>query len=328
MKLNGPTTLSGRKTVLTATLLVGVTLWSGFSHALGEAISKRLEVTSEEQISIIVPRGKVKVEGTQSNYFEVTGNLDEKLEELVMDSSDGVTRFEVVIPEHLNQGKEKEESNLSFKVPQGALITMEGTNTDISMMTLQGQSSAKTVNGDIAFKTMENQLNVSTVNGDVEGREISATTELKSVNGDIELFKAVGVFELASVNGDMELELESDNIKVELVNGDLELSLTQGQTATLNNVNGDIEASLLDAKAPEIQLSTVNGDATLKLSDKVSAQFKLSAKVGGDIDNNFNQLKPQTNEYGPGEWLNFSTGEGVGHITMSTVNGSLELEKL
>lgn len=316
--------------IITGMALLGAVLWSMAALAAGESIDRSFDVSASEQIEITIPRGTIQIIGTEINRFEVSGTLDEKLEKLVLESGEGVTQFEVILPEPYQheQGKNKTESRLTFKVPFGALIRAKGTNTDFALEQLKGVTEATTINGDIRLSKLANQIKATTVNGDIKGSEIIAKMEMKSVNGDVRLTKAKGAFEVTSVNGDMTLELASKQVKVELVNGELELILKEAEQADLTNVNGDIEAEFPGVTAPQIQVSTVNGDATVKLPAQINAKFELAAKAGGDIDNSFNSQKPQSHEYGPGEWLNFANGEGKGQIKMSTVNGSLEIEKL
>lgn len=316
-----------REFVFPLVILV-LALWSPLVLAAGEPIDKRIEVSASEEIEIIVPRGKVQVIGVAGNTFHVKGTLDEELKKLAMKSDEGRTQFELIVPETLEHNSRNAGANLVFQIPHGALLKVQGTETDIQVEKIQGQTEVITINGDLQLKQLHNQIKASTVNGDLKGSNLKGSMEMKSVNGDVFLTKAQGTFELASVNGDMALELSSKQVKVELVNGDLELLLTQAEQAQLNNVNGEIEAQLPDAEKPHIQVSTVNGDASIKVPATINAKFNLAAKVGGDIDNEFNQQKPKSNEYGPGEWLNFSNGEGKGQVKMSTVNGSLEINKL
>ena len=54
-----------------------------------------------------------------------------------------------------------------------------------------------------------------------------------------------------------------------------------------------------------------------------SARFELEAHAGGSIRNHINDSKVSKVKYGPGQWIDFTEGNGNSRVRVSTVNGKV-----
>ncbi len=91
-------------------------------------------------------------------------------------------------------------------------------------------------------------------------------------------------------------------------------------------MNGEIifHAGLRDGG--KLSVETVNGDVDIQFADGVSARFDIET-FNGDIDNCFGPKAERTSKYAPGWELSFTEGDGDGRVTITTLNGDVEMCK-
>lgn len=313
-------------------LILGLTL-SVFSGSLwaAESVNENLQVAANEKILIENMRGEVEIVATRDNRFKVSGTLDEKAEGYDLESKNGITSFKVKMPRSVNFGgwneEEKQGSNLKIEVPSGAQLEFQGVNANVRVTGVQGSSKITTVNGSVYGEKLQKFIQLETVNGEISSLNNNGRITLSTVNGEIEDKGSEGRLSIEAVNGSIEVSSAATEVSVSVVNGEAELELTQVQQLSMSSVNGNVDAELKGVLAPRVEASTVSGNASLKLDKNINAKFNLVANAGGSIKNELSSQKAEKAKYGPRRSLEFSLGTGEGSIEMSTVSGTLELER-
>lgn len=311
-------------------LILGLAL-SVFSQFLwaAESVNENLQVANNEKIFIENMRGEVEITATAENRFKVSGTLDEKADGYSMESKNGFTSFKVKMPTMHNYGgwgSDDKGSRLKIEVPQGAELEFEGVNSSVRVSSVQGSTKISTVNGSVYGEKLQNFIQLETVNGEITSVNNNGRITLSTVNGEIKDDGSQGRLSIDAVNGSIDSKSSASEVSVSVVNGEAELELTNVQQLNMSSVNGSLDAELKDSLTPRIEVSTVSGDAKLKLDKGVNAKFNLVANAGGSIKNELTSQKAEKAKYGPRRSLEFSTGKGEGRVEMSTVSGSLELE--
>lgn len=148
-------------------------------------------------------------------------------------------------------------------------------------------------------------------------------TEDNDVSVAFEVQVPAGVrFEGVTVNGDISgVGLPAD-AELSTVNGDVDLEA--GGVARATTVNGSIEVTMGSAKwTGQLEFTTVNGSIEVELPASISADFEAST-VNGSVESDFpitiqGKMSPRS--------LRGRIGEGGPKLKMTTVNGSISLEK-
>ena len=126
---------------------------------------------------------------------------------------------------------------------------------------------------------------------------------LKSVNGGVEANGLSGDVEVATVNGDVEATSNDGLVRASTVNGSIDVSMGR------SNWTGELE------------FETVNGSITVALPGELHSEVHAST-VNGSISTDW----PLTirGRFGP-KRLSGTVGNGGRTLSLSTVNGSIEL---
>ncbi len=132
----------------------------------------------------------------------------------------------------------------------------------------------------------------------------------RNVNGEL-YARGLRFQEAITVNGEIEL----DSCEAELltsVNGTIKARLALAGPLTASTVNGELELDIEELD-DNIQVSTVNGDIRLRLTDFCDAKI-TTKKVNGDVE--LVGINPEEPVIGAGTY----------DVRVSTVNGDVRVE--
>ncbi len=129
---------------------------------------------------------------------------------------------------------------------------------------------------------------------------------------------------VSTVNGSVDVEDATDEVDAHTVNGDVTAS-SSGGPVSATTVNGSVRASMARVPSDEdLEFTTVNGSVIVELPADVGADVELGT-LNGSLHTDFEmtvrgRLQPKR--------LSAHIGKPGGpHITLHTVNGSIELRK-
>ena len=275
--------------------------------AAAESVNKVVDAAADGHVDISNTAGSIEVYGWSNTRVEVTGELGERVEELVLERDGDRVTVKVKVPKN---GGRNIESDIVVRVPEKSSIDVSGVSADIRVEDVLGEQSLHTVSGDVSVESASADVEVASVSGDVEveGDRKDTETQANSVSGDITLFGLGGEIRAEVVSGDVTIDEGSyDRVMVESVNGDLVFvaELRKGGRLAAESVNGDVE---------------------IKFAGDISADFEIDS-FNGRIDNCFGPEAKRTSKYAPGWELSFTEGDGDGNVTISTLNGDIHICK-
>jgi len=273
--------------------------------ASAEGINETIDAAANGHVDIINIAGTVEVYGWSRNSVEVTGELGERVEELVVERNGDKVLVKVKVPQ---KGGSKIASDLTIRVPTASSIDVSAVSADIEVEDVSGEQTLHTVSGDVDTEVVDNDVSAESVSGDVEvsGEGEDAVTSANTVSGDVTLFRVAG------------------EVSAEAVSGDLTVDEGSFDRATLNTVNGEIIFQAELREGGKLTIDTVNGDVDVLFSTRVSAKFDIET-FNGDISNCFGPEAQRTSKYTPGWELSFTEGDGNGRVVMSTLNGDVDV---
>ena len=146
--------------------------------------------------------------------------------------------------------------------------------------------------------------------------------ENNDVTVDFEVRVPRGVdFAGRTVNGRVTATGLTGDVRAHTVNGDVRV--TTAGTAEASTVNGSIDVAMGRANWDVLEFETVNGSITVELPSSVDSEVHAST-VNGGIDTDF----PLTvrGKWGP-KRMTGTIGRGGRELSLSTVNGSIEIRK-
>jgi hypothetical protein len=155
------------------------------------------------------------------------------------------------------------------------------------------------------FKSMIGEN--ATVDYTVRVPEQAQLKDVSSVNGRIHIEGVAGDITASTVNGETEVKNAHHNLK-------------------LNTVNGSIKAEM-DAlgDGQSVSLDAVNGELELTVPENTDAAFSVST-VNGQIASDFPNLQPKK-EFPVGNSLDGVLGRGGARVKAGAVNGTIKFLK-
>lgn len=279
------------------------------SPASARDINETLDADPKGSVEIYNTAGSVTIEGWSRKAVEVTGTLGNEVEEFIFER-DGDDIIVKVKPKRGTSGGRGYVSDIVVRVPQGSSIDVATVSADIDVKGVHGEQELQSVSGEVDAEVHAVALEVETVSGDidVQGNNKDSETELATVSGDISAKQLSGEVDMESVNGDLTL-----------VGG----SFTE---ANFETVNGRIEYEANLRKGGELDIETVNGRVDVNFVGSVSADFEIET-FNGRIKNCFGPKAEKVSKYAPGWELSFTEGNGDGSVSISTLNGGVNLCK-
>lgn len=268
-------------------------------------VDESVDAARDGQVEIINISGSVEVYGWSQGTVEVTGELGEKVEELILERNGDKVLVKVKVPRNNSNNI---SSDLVVRVPEGSSIDVSTVSADITVESVEGEQSLHTVSGDVDTQAFGSDVSAQSVSGDVE------------VNGD----GNDAEISANTVSGDVTVIDVSGSVSAEAVSGDVMVRDGSFERAGMNTVNGEIDfqASLLDGG--KLTAESVNGDVDIQFDGDVNARFDIET-FNGDIENCFGPKAERTSKYAPGWELSFTEGDGEGRVTISTLNGDIDI---
>ena len=277
------------------------------SSVAADSVNETVDAAADGHVDISNTAGSVEVYGWSNTRVEVTGELGDRVEELVLEREGDRVTVKVKVP---RSGGSKIASDIVVRVPEDSSIDVSGVSADIDVEDVLGEQSLHTVSGDIRTESVAADVEAASVSGDVEveGDRKDTDTRANSVSGDIILFGLGG------------------EIGAEVVSGDITIDEGSYDRVAIESVNGDLIFVAELRKGGRLAAGSVNGDVEIEFSGDVSADFEIDS-FNGSIENCFGPEAKRTSKYAPGWELSFTEGGGDGNVSVSTLNGDIHICK-
>lgn len=285
--------------------LIGAAVLGFAVSANAEEVDKTVDAASDGHVDIINISGSIEVYGWSDSKVEVTGELGEKVEELIVERDGDKVLVKVKVPRNNSNNI---TSDLVIRVPEGSSIDVSTVSADITSEGVGGEQMLHTVSGDVEVEASESDISAEAVSGDVDVTGDGSDIEVRAntVSGDVTVIDASG------------------SVRAEAVSGDVLVRDGSFERASLNSVNGEIDFQAGLRDGGKLDVETVNGDVDVQFSGDVAARFDIET-FNGDITNCFGPKAERTSKYTPGLELSFTEGDGDGRVTITTLNGDIDM---
>lgn len=285
-------------------LLVGMLALAVAAAANAREVDRTIDAAADGHVDIVNISGSVEVLGWSSNSVRVTGDLGDRVEELILERDGDHVLVKVKVPRNNSNNI---SSDLVVRVPEDSSIDVSTVSADITVEEVAGEQTLHTVSGDVITES-GSDLSAQSVSGDVDvsGDGSETETSATTVSGDLTLVDIAGA------------------VAAEAVSGDIDITGGAFERVTLNSVNGEIYFVGALENDGKLTAETVNGDVDVEFTDEISARIDIDT-FNGDIDNCFGPEPERTSRYTPGLELSFTEGSGEGRVTISTLNGDIDI---
>jgi DUF4097 and DUF4098 domain-containing protein YvlB len=274
--------------------------------AAGEgSVDRKVNADPKGDVLISNVSGSVDVRGWDRNEVQVTGQLDEDVERVDVDTSGGRTTIKVILPRNSHNGG---DAMLEIQVPRGSTLEVSAVSADISSRGVLGTQRLKTVSGEITAEISGDDSEVRSVSGDltVKGNGKPGSLRVSSVSGSLDLTNSAGKLDVVTVSGDARVHMgDTSEVNARTTSGTLELhaKLLREARVSVEGVSGDISLDLGSAPGLTLEIESFSGDIT-------------GCLAGG---------AERTSKYGPGVRLNSRTGDGSARVRAKTLSGDIEI---
>jgi hypothetical protein len=190
----------------------------------------------------------------------------------------------------LHQGTAPAEVVYEVRVPRQAEVTLAGVSSDLVVEDVQGVLRTRTVSGACTVARARGNFDLSTVSGRLAGEALDGTLTAKSVSGDLRFAGRL-------------------------------------DTLQANSVSGSVELAGPLARAGSYTVTTVSGNATLRVPPDTVASINargVSLSVTIDLPHAVTQNVRQP---GQRQWQGTVNGGGAA-VRFNTVSGRLRLAHL
>jgi hypothetical protein len=169
-------------------------------------VDRKVNADARGEVVISNVSGTVDVRGWDRNEVQVTGQLDEDVERVDVESTTGRTVIKVILPRGSNNGG---DAMLEIQVPRGSSLDVSAVSADISSKGVLGTQRLKTVSGEITAEVSGDDSEVRSVSGDITVRGSGKPTSLRvsSVSGSLDLTNGAGKLDVVTVSGDARVHM-------------------------------------------------------------------------------------------------------------------------
>jgi DUF4097 and DUF4098 domain-containing protein YvlB len=183
---------------------------------------------------------------------------------------------------------------LSISGSPSAEVTIEGTQAEVSVETVEGSIRVEGGDGNISLRTVEGSITVEGANGHLELNTVDGSIEVKGCSGDLSL---------DTVDGDIKLiDITSANVDASTVDGSIEY------VGTIKD-------------AGRYRLTSHDGDVSIAVPENTNATFSVSY-FDGDFDSCFPvTLKDQQSK----RRFRFQLGSGSAQVELESFSGHIKM---
>jgi DUF4097 and DUF4098 domain-containing protein YvlB len=268
------------------------------------SVDRTVAATPNGEVEISNVSGSVDVRGWDRNEVRVTGQFDEDVERVDVESSGGRVVIKVVLP----RSSSDNEAILEVQVPKMSAVEVGAVSADVTTRGVLGTQRIKTVSGEITAEISGDNSEVRSVSGDLTLRGSGKPIALRasSVSGSVDLTDGAGTLDVVTVSGDARVVMtEAKDIRARTTSGELDLKarMTRDGRVDAEGVSGDLTLMLTSPVALSVEVESFSGDITGCLSEGVE----------------------RVSKYGPGVRLNVRNVESGPRVRAKSLSGDIEI---
>jgi DUF4097 and DUF4098 domain-containing protein YvlB len=271
----------------------------------GGSVDRKVAADPKGEVLISNVSGTVDVRGWDRNEIQVTGQVDEDVERVDVESSGSRTVIKVILPKG---GHDDGDARLEVQVPRGSSVEVSAVSADVSSKGVLGTQRLKTVSGEITAEVSGDDSEVRSVSGDITVNGSGKPTSLR----------------VSSVSGGLDLTNGAGKLDVVTVSGDSRVHMGDASEITARTTSGEFELHARLLKDARVSVESVSGDLTLDLGSSAGLALEIES-FSGDISGCLSSGVERVSKYGPGVRLNSRTAEGSARVRAKTLSGDIEI---
>ena len=162
---------------------IGLLALAVSATAEAREVDESIDAAADGEVEIINISGSVEVYGWSDSRVEVTGELGDRVEELILERNGDKVLVKVKVPRNNSNNI---SSDLTVRVPEGSSIDVSTVSADITVEDVEGEQTLQTVSGDVETQAFGSDVSAQSVSGDVDvngngdDTEISGNTATRS----------------------------------------------------------------------------------------------------------------------------------------------------
>jgi DUF4097 and DUF4098 domain-containing protein YvlB len=181
-------------------------------------------------------------------------------------------------------------------------------------------SISGTPSAEVTIEGTEAEVTVETVEGSIRVVGGSGNVSLKSVEGDVTLEGAKGHIELNTVDGSISVKDCSGDIAAETVDGEITLLGIESADMDASSVDGSIEYDGTITDGGRYRFESHDGSVSVSIPERTNATISV-ATFSGDFDACFPvTLKDKTKHR-----FTFTLGTGSARVELESFDGTIKL---
>lgn len=293
--------MNTRQIIAAGTLLLAIPA----AHAV-QNIDRTLPTGATPVVDVSNVQGRVTVVAWDRQEVKVTGTIENDSHELEFSGDSSRVTIKVRIPSKSHSYGRKDDAMLDIRVPEGSKLNVQTVSADISVDGVKGAQRLEAVSGDIVASVYDEPLDLRTVSGDADVRGSGGRGRVyaESTSGDV---KARGL---------------GNEVEAKAVSGSVDLEVGTTSRVRMESVSGNLEALMTLADNGRVDAQSVSGDIRITFRKPVNAEFDVES-FSGDIDNCFGPKPMRESKFTPGTELNFTEGNGGGHVSLESLSGDI-----
>jgi len=294
-------TMNTRQIIAAGTLLLAIPAAQAMQN-----IDRTLPTGATPVVDVSNVQGRVTVNAWDRQEVKVTGTIENDSHELEFSGDSSRVTIKVRIPSKSHSYGRKDDAILDIRVPAGSKLNVQTVSADISVDGVKGAQRLEAVSGDVVASVYDEPLDLRTVSGDadVRGSGGKGRVYAESTSGDV---KARGL---------------GNEVEAKAVSGSVDIEVGTTSRVRMETVSGNLEALMTLADDGRLDGQSVSGDIRITFRKPVNAEFDVES-FSGDIDNCFGPKPTRDSKFTPGKELNFTEGQGGGHVSLETLSGDI-----
>ena len=278
-------------------------------------INETRPLDADGKVHIENLKGRVVVRTWAQPQVRITGSLGKGVEKLEVEGDAKSLRIGVKYP-NSNGGwnlwgrddHRTEPTILEVTLPQRASVQVESVSADVDVQQVAGRKlEVSSVSGSILVTASSpGQASFENVSGDTTLRITTSKVDVESVSGNVKL--------QGGLTGDVSLESVSGNVQL------IAQALNRLEAST---VSGDLSLRAALKPAGVIKAESLSGSLDLYLPKTSNAKLHAES-FSGDISSPSGKVESE--EHGPGKWLDTTYGNGQGEIELESFSGRVNVQ--
>jgi DUF4097 and DUF4098 domain-containing protein YvlB len=229
------------------------------------------DVTDGATLAVDNRNGDVNVESADGDQLVVAGekraSSESALETIQVDVT-GEESVAVDVTFESGAGFSSRSVDLTVAVPDGVTVeAAASSNGDVTVEDVTGDVAATTSNGEVEMTDVDGYVRCETSNGDVRARGTTGLTGARTSNGtvDVELLAMRGDVTCRSTNGSVTCRVGPDvAAAIELTTSNGDATVRDLEHTVSRSRESSIEGELRGGGDTRLRLVSSNGDVTLR----------------------------------------------------------------